>query len=116
MTTAVLKLSSARSKAQTLNLPKINWKVFCIISFMALFFSLVFYIYQINNLTGGTYSINMYESKISNLSKENRKLEVSFAESSFLGLVEAKTRELNFQKTAGVKYIQVPDYLLAKAK
>lgn len=60
--------------------------------------------------------MGMYESKISNLSKENRRLEAVFAESSFLGAVQAKTRELNFQKTAGVKYIQIPDYLLAKAK
>lgn len=115
MATAALKLFSAHNKAQTLNLPKINWKVFCVISFIMLFFSLVFYIYQINNLTSGTYSIKVYESKILDLSKENRKLEVSFAESSFLGAVETKTRELNFQKTARVKYIQVPDYLLAKA-
>lgn len=103
MTTAALKLS-------------INWKVFCIISFAMLFSPLIFYIYQINNLTSGTYSISMYETKIAELSKENRKLEVAFAESSFLGDVESRTRQLNFQKTSGVKYIEVPDYLLAKAK
>jgi len=115
MTTATLKLSSAQGRAQTLSLPKINWKVFCVISFAVLIFSLIFYIYQVNNLTSGTYSIKMYESKIAELSKENRKLEVAFAESSFLGAVEAKTRELNFRKTSGLKYIQVSAALLVKA-
>jgi len=56
-----------------------------------------------------------YEKEISDLSRENRNLEVSFAESSFLGQVLAKTQEMNFQKTTFVKYIQILDTSFALA-
>jgi hypothetical protein len=76
---------------------------------------MIFYAYQVSNLTGGTYLMTGYEKEISDLSRENRNLEVSFAESSFLGQVLAKTQEMNFQKTTFVKYIQILDTSFALA-
>ena len=74
---------------------------------------LVFYVWQINDLTRGSYQINSYEKQISKLSDENKNLEVSFAESSFLGQALEKIQALNFQKTTSVKYIQISDSSVA---
>lgn len=72
---------------------------------------LVFYVVQINNLARGFYQINSYEKQISTLSEENKNLQVSFAENSFLGQALEKIQALNFQKTTAtsVKYMQILD-------
>lgn len=117
MTTTVLKLVSMGKKVQTkadsLDFPSVNWKMVC---FLGLFMSLVlmgFYVWQINNLTKDSYLINSYGKQIGQLSEENKSLQVSFAESSFLGQALVKIQALNFQKTTSVKYIQIPDSSVA---
>lgn len=72
-------------------------------------FLLIFYVWQINDLTRGSYLTSSYEKQISRLSEENKNLEISFAESSFLGQALKKVEALNFQKTTSVKYIQILD-------
>lgn len=76
---------------------------------------MIFYVWQVNDLTRGSYLVNSYEKQISGLSDQNKNLEVSFAESGFLGQALEKIQELNFQKTTSVKYIQVPDGSVAAA-
>lgn len=76
----------------------------------------VFYVMQVNFLTQGSYLILSYENKMGELSQENENLEVSFAESSFLEGALSKIQEMNFQKVTSVKYIQIPDNSLARAK
>ena len=61
-------------------------------------------------------TFNNYEQQISQLSDENNNLQVSFAESSFLGQAIEKIQGLNFQKTTAVKYIQIPANSVAIAK
>jgi uncharacterized protein YchJ len=107
---------NAYAKAKTVELPQINWTVICIMGAIACSFLLFFYIYQINILTKGTYLISSYKNSIAKTSEANKKLEVSFAENSFLGEVLTKTQELNFEKTTAVKYVQVLESSLAKAK
>jgi len=57
-----------------------------------------------------------YEKQINKFSEENKNLQVSFAENSFLGQALEKIQALNFQKTASVKYIKIPDNSVATAK
>ena len=120
MTTATLAINRAQknlqSKVNSVNIPLINWKLVCLIGFCMSFFLLVFYVWQINDLTRGSYTINNYEKQISQLSDENNNLQVSFAESSFLGQAIEKIQGLNFQKTTTVKYIQIPANSIAIAK
>jgi len=120
MTTATLSHSrlhkNAYSKVKSIELPQINWGVVCFAGIALCSFLLFFYIYQINILTKGSYLITSYENSIDKISEANKKLEVSFAENSFLGEVLTKTQELNFQKTTSVKYIQVLESSLANAK
>ena len=120
MTTATLSYHRAhknlQAKISSVNLPLINWKAVCFIGFFMSLALLIFYVWQINDLTRGSYLINTYEKQANKLSEENKNLEVSFAENSFLGQSLPKIQELNFQKTSSVKYIQIPDTSVAIAK
>jgi len=120
MTTAILTHfninKKAYSKIKAIELPEANWGMVCISMAVMCSFLLFFYIYQINVLTKGTYLISSYSNSIEKISKENKRLEVSFAENSFLGEVLIKSQDLNFQKTTSVKYIQVLESSLANAK
>jgi hypothetical protein len=120
MTTLALNYYRAQknlqSKINSIDLPAINWRAVCFIGFFVSLSLLGFYILQINDLTRGSYLINSYEKQINKLSDENKNLEVSFAENSFLGEALAKVQALNFQKTSSVKYIQILDSSVAIGK
>ena len=88
----------------------------CFAGFLACLCLLVFYVWQVKYLTSGFYSVGAYEREISRLLDEKNELEVSFAQNSFLGLAQQKISELNFQKATSVKYIELPENYLARAK
>jgi hypothetical protein len=111
MTTAVLRLHIG-----SINLPAVNWKAVCFTGFFISLLLLIFYAWQIVDLTESFYLINSYEKEISKFSEENKNLEISFAENSFLGQALEKIRALNFQKVTSVKYIKVLDGSVATAK
>lgn len=118
MTTLALTYTRIQKKVQTgidsVDLPLVNWKLVCLAGFSICLGLLVFYVWQINALTRGSYLINDYQKQITKLSDKNKNLQISFAENSFLGQALEKIHALNFQKTTSVKYIQVPDNFLAK--
>lgn len=110
MTTATLAYNIQRgvqSKIDAIDLPNINWKRVCFAGFFLALGLLIFYVWQINSLTAGFYTINTYQKEISKLSEENKNLQISFAESSFLGQALQKISDMNFQKTTSVKYIKM---------
>jgi hypothetical protein len=109
-------MTTATISIHRISFPSINWKLVCLFGFFMASALLIFYVYQVNYLTGGTYLISNYEKEANILSQESKNIEVSFAESGFLGEVLQKTQELGFQKTTAVKYIQVPDTSLALVK
>ena len=116
MTTAVIALNrvqrnirTIRARVASIDLPEINWRGVCFIVFFVALALLILYVWQINDLTHGSYLINSYQKQISDLSRENKNFQVSFAESSFLGQALEKIEALNFQKTTSVKYIQILD-------
>lgn len=120
MTTATLTINrvqkNLQSKIDSVDLPLINWKMVCCVGFFMILALLFFYVWQVNGLTKGFYTINQYEKQISKLSDENKNLQVSFAENSFLGQALVKVQALNFEKTTSVKYIQIPENSIAMAK
>jgi hypothetical protein len=120
MTTAVLTHSylykKVKKQVASVALPKVNWKMICAAGFLACLLSLFFYIYQVISLTKTSYLIGSYNNKILTVSEENKNLEVSFAENSFLGEVLAKSQQLDFQKTTSVKYIKISDNSVAMVK
>jgi len=120
MTTATLSFyrvqKTIQSKIDSVDLPTINWKLICFSGFFILFSLLVFYVWQISDLTKGSYLVDNYEKQINILSQENKELQISFAENSFLGQVLEKIHVLKFQKILSVKYIQIPNNLLVTVK
>jgi len=120
MTTATLTMNrmhkNLKAKVDSVDLPVINWKMVCFAGFFMSLALLVFYVWQINALAKGSYTINNYEKEIAKLSDDNKNLQVSFAEKSFLGQAIVKIQALNFQKSTSVQFIQVPDSSVAMAK
>ncbi len=110
MTTLALAYSSVKS----ISLPRINWKIFCAVGSVLIFFLAVYYIYSINNLMNGTYLIRNYQTKLDKILEENRNLQVAFAETSFMESIKSKTDALNFEKVKEVKYIQILETSVAK--
>lgn len=90
-----------------MEMPTINWKKVCFFSFFICLAMLIFYVFEINSLTSGYYLVSGYQKQIVQLSQENKNLEVSFAESSFLGQALEKIHAMNFQKTTSVRYLQI---------
>lgn len=82
MTTATLSLNKVQRKIQTkidaIDMPQVNWKSVCIAGFLMSLSLLIFYVWQVNNLTKVSYLMSGYEKQISALSDENKNLEISF--------------------------------------
>jgi len=110
MTTAVLNYIQAgkniKTRLESASLPEINWKAVCAVGLFMVFLSASFYAWQIVSSTKDYYLINKYQKEIDKLSVENNNLQVSFAESDFLGEVLTKASALNFQKISSIKYIE----------
>lgn len=108
MTTAVLRMKkTAKVKLSALALPEANWKIVLLFLACVMFFAVLFYAWQVNSLTRGSYVVENYQKKIKNISSENKDLQVSFAESSFMGKAIGKAQEMNFEKTTSIKYIKI---------
>lgn len=114
MTTLTLSYKAVQSRVASINLFKINWKIVYFLGILFCFSMVVFYVLLVNQLTGGTYVIKSYNKQIITLINENKSLEDSFAESGFLGNVQEKTKELSFEKTTQVKYVQILENSLAQ--
>jgi len=70
---------------------------------------LVFYVFQINAAVSERYSIQKYEKRTSEISRENQNLEISSAQTNSLDNVTAFLGELNFEKVDKIHYIRVLD-------
>ncbi len=103
-------------KLKTITLPAVNFRAVYLIGLTGLFLMLVFYVYSINMLTGGSYVIKNYNATFSQLQQENATLEANFAASGFMGQAQQKARQLGFEKTTQVTYIEVVGGGLARAK
>ena len=68
-----------------------------------------FYIFQVNAIISEGYSINDYQSKLTQLSQDNKRLEVSSLKSNSLNITEQKIQELGFEKIDKINYIQLID-------
>ncbi|MBI3337340.1 MAG: hypothetical protein HY005_01800 [Candidatus Staskawiczbacteria bacterium] len=107
MTTLTLNYLPINKKANLLSFPKINWKAYCLCSFLVILSLAVFYVSQINYMIKGSYLIQGYQKQIDVLLQENKVLEVDFSKMSFMGIIGEKTEEMNFEKVKAVKYMQI---------
>ena len=122
MTTAALSLGyksiqhKIKNKIAFATHLKINWKLFYFMVVSLSLIMLVSYIFMVNQLIQGAYLIKNYNKDIAGLLKENKNFLANFAEVDFLGSVEYRAKELGFQKTTGVKYVEILQSSLAQAK
>lgn len=103
-------------KLKAISLPAVNYKFVYMFAIAILFLMLGFYVYSINTLTGGSYVIKGYNKTIDQLQQENNSLEAGFAASGFMGFAQQKARELGFEKTTQVTYIEIVGGGLAQAR
>ena len=116
MTTITLTYRAINRKITSLRLPRINWKIVYLSGVLLSLLMLVFYISEVNKLIKGAYLIKSYEKNTNLTLEENRNLEISLAKNSFLGRMADRAKELSFEKTANIQYVQILDDSLAKVK
>jgi len=107
MTTITLNHRAIYNRISLISLPKVSWKLFYLFGILLLSLILVFYIFSVNELTKGVYLIKNYNKEISGLLQENKILGNNFANSSFLAKTQEKAKELSFEKTKNIKYVQI---------
>ncbi len=116
MTTLTLTHKQIYHKVRLLNLPNINWKLVSFLTMLFFVAMLVLYVLLVNKLTDGVYLIKSYNKEMSILSRDNKMLETTFAQSGLLGKVTEQAKNLNFEKTTQVTYVHILDSPLAKVK
>jgi len=89
----------------------LKWKIilnlFWFLSIISIISFLVFYVFQVTSEASARYSIQKYEKKLEQISKENKILEIGMVETNSLNNILAEIGKLNFEKTEKVHYIQV---------
>lgn len=86
--------------------------ILVIISFLALA-SLVFYLFQVEKLTKGSYLVKIYQNELKTLQEETLVLEKNETELFSLENIENKINQLSFVNVSEVKYISISyDYLV----
>ncbi len=88
---------------------RIGLKVFWVLSVLLIVTLLVFYIFQVNRGVSERYSIQKYENRLIELSKENQNLEISSVQVISLDNILSLLENSGFEKTDKVYYIKVPD-------
>jgi len=91
---------------------KTRIRTISILGSMIVFLLLGFYVYQVNAETSGRYSVQDYQKRISELSKENKNLEINSAQAGSLNSIAELIEELGFEKTDKIEYIKVVDTLI----
>ena len=115
MTTTTLTYKATHKKINWSDIFSINWKVFYFLGICFFLLALVFYIFLVIELTNGAHLIKSYNKEINMLLQDNGKLQANFAEASFLGKVQERVQQMNFEKTREVRYLNISDSSLAKA-
>jgi|SRR3989344_6941469 len=114
MTTVSLSYRAIGNKITSVHLPRIPWRIVYCLGIALSVGMLVFYVYLVNEMTRSVYVIKNYEKEITVLLGENKKLEAHFTKTNLLGKMTDKARELSFEKTTNIKYVQILESSLAK--
>ena len=68
---------------------------------------LAFYVFQINTEISKRYLIKDYQKRITELSSQNKVLEISSAQNGSLDRIVELVASLNFEKTDKIHYIKI---------
>jgi len=90
------------------NLAKnLSLKAFMTLFLLTTFSLLVFWVLQINHYAKETYTVQNYESQLSQINQETESLEISFSKYDSLANIDGYIQGNNFQKTSQTKFIQL---------
>lgn len=109
MTSCSLVRQIPYKKLNLIKLPKINLRILWVVSISLIVLFIGFYIYQVNVEASERYSIQEYQKRITELSRENKILEINSAQIGSLDNITKLLKELSFEKTGKIHYIQVLD-------
>lgn len=112
MTTQVLA-KNVSEKLDFINLPKINLSKIWIFGFILITSLLIFYIFQISEITKASFSASGYEQEIIKISQQNKNLEISLSQENSLVNLEALLEKLNYEKVNKINYIRFIDNQVA---
>lgn len=87
----------------------ITLRLFWLLTILSVVALLAFYVFQVNAVVSERYSVQKYEKRMSEISRENQNLEISSAQTNSLDNIIALLGELNFEKADKIHYIQVLD-------
>lgn len=79
---------------------------FCLVLLTLL---VVFYIFQLSQLTNGIYLIKNYNKNIENISKENNALEVKFSRANSMENLRSLVGNLSFDRVGKIDYVKIPE-------
>ncbi len=74
---------------------------------------IVFYIFQISEITKAVSLVSEYEKEITALYRQSNELEEGLFEGNFLTDLDAALNNLNYEKVSKVYYIQIMDSEMA---
>jgi hypothetical protein len=67
----------------------------------------VFYIFQVNEYTQASFNITSYESRIAEIARGNKNLEVDFSQAHTLTNLEELLKMMNYQEVDKISYVRV---------
>ncbi len=115
MSTTTLRYHAVKNKVEAVHIA-IPWKAAYLLAGIFVVAMLALYIFRVNQLTQGAYTIKKYNKELASLSVQQSNLETSFAQSSFLGKAQDAAIKLDFEKTTDIIYIKILQGSLAEAK
>ncbi len=99
--------SVLRPKVGVLRFPSLNLKVLWLLGFFLVLSLMVFYILQSNWIIREGYSVDSFQSRLTETKKENKKLEINFVENNSMKTIEERIENLNLVEINKINYIQL---------
>ncbi|MBI2626028.1 MAG: hypothetical protein HYW69_00335 [Candidatus Nealsonbacteria bacterium] len=90
-------------------LPRINLRKIWIFGFILITALLIFYIFQIGNITQTSFLISQHEKEVVLLSQQNKNLEFVISQTGSLASLEDILSSFNYEKVGKINYIQILD-------
>lgn len=92
-----------------IRLPKINLRKICISGLILITAFLVFYIFQISEVTRAGFLLSEQGQEVILLSQQNKNLEIAILQNNSLPDLEAVLKKLNYEKVDKIYYIKSAD-------
>lgn len=106
---AQVLIQSVSNKLDLISLPKIGLRKIWLFGFILITSLLIFYIFQISEITKASFSVSQQEREMIKLSQQNKDLEAGLSQENSLANLETVLKKLNYEKVNKVYYIKVID-------